>query len=328
MLKKKSTSLITLTLLLAVTGTPKSVKASVLTQSHNQLNYEQIAQATNSSEDDANSSEASSKFPWWLLILVAFVPFLGWFFLGRNAQVDQESVMAENLSAPFDSTSTNNNTYDSLSSEIETQNNLNTPTSTSTNFEDNTVMAASVPTVSNLTNELPKNNSFTRGISQTNAEEVEQLSQVDTDLTPTINQEPTNLFEEVNQTSQPLTADLENNLVDEVEQLSQVETNLTSTINQNLNALLDESNNVQPNNELIEDKIGNITEWLEQLDISFSSSDNKESNPNTLENFAEQNDNLDLSIELNEAESNQDLESFEQLLFGDLDNDQESKNQV
>lgn len=230
MLKTKCTSVITLTLLLAIAGTPKSAEASFFNQSHNQLHSEQIAQATTSTENNGSSNEAKSKFPWWLLILVAVVPFVGWFFFGRNTQVDQESVRAENVATSLDSTSTHNNNYENFSPEIETPNNLNSPTSTNTNFEDNTIMATNVATVSNLNNQLQENNNFTEEISQTSIEELEQLSQLETDLNDPINQEPINLFEQDNQTAQTFTSDLENNLVDEVEQLSQVETDLNLSL--------------------------------------------------------------------------------------------------
>jgi hypothetical protein len=41
----------------------------------------------------------------------------------------------------------------------------------------------------------------------------------------------------------------------------------------------------------------------------------------------DENNNLDNVIDLNEDENNQDLVSFEQLLFEDLDNSEDSKNQ-
>ncbi|AFZ34727.1 hypothetical protein Sta7437_1156 [Stanieria cyanosphaera PCC 7437] len=330
MLKKKSTSVITLSLLVAIAVTPQSVEASFLT-SDNQLNSEQIAQADNSSENNASNHETKSKFPWWLLILVAIVPFVGWFFFGRNTQVNQESVMTENLAGSFDSTSTNNNNYEEFVPEVETQNNFNSPIPTNASFEDNTIIATSVEPVSNFTNELQKNNSFTQEINQTNiVNEVEPLPVRETDLTFTINQEPINLFEQVNQNSQSFTSDVENNLIDEVEPLPARETDLTPIIEPIIdkNELVNESNIIEANNELVEDQIGGITEWLEQLDLTFPLSDPQDNNPDLFENIAEQDDNLDLLIELDEAENEQDLESFEQLLFGDVDTNKESNNKV
>jgi hypothetical protein len=355
MLKKKYTSLITLTLLLTIAGTAKPLQASFIAQSTHKLNSEQLAQATTSTEpiDSANgtngNSQAKSKFPWWSLVLVAFVPFLGWFFLGRDRdyrrshavprqgrdrQVNQEAVIKEDFSATLDSTSTSNGNYSNNTSEVANLNNLTSQANTDS--EDSHVMTGGIATASsNLANELQQQaNSVTKGISQTNIDEVEQLSQLETDLTATFNQDESNLLQDVEQTPASFSIDLEKELTDEVEQLSQLETDLTATVNQDESNFLDRNNTVnevnnfqEQENDFSDDKIGNISEWLEQLNITTPSSTSNINSSNSIDNLVDENNNLDNVIDLNEDENNQDLVSFEQLLFEDLDNSEDSKNQ-
>jgi hypothetical protein len=295
MLNKQHSTLIALTILIALVDTPKPLSALSTTQSSSRFISLSDQSAQNSQEiqktlhtyvatnlgavniADANNQNATSqtkKNHWvlWLLPLIIIVPFLGWFLLIRNSDSSEQPRESNNLNSLEPPETTNSSSPIATAPENLTEiysdsdSRLNNVSSNVNQQVSNTVTTTK-ETVSESTSKLSD---------QVSSEATESFGDLFDTITPTSD----HLREE--------TVNLDESIIDLNEVTSEQKTNLMGSLDDsNTNAI----NNLRytptttqdKTSELTEDGIANFDELFDLLDNPNQSTTNEIEESSSLE---------------------------------------------